>query len=75
MLIALAAVGAGLVAVKGRRGFLIVAAAAATALLGFAVAAHDGPVIAVVAHALAAALAIGLFVTALVHAREAPPRS
>lgn len=75
MLIALAAVGGGVMAVKGRRGSLIVAAAATTALLGFAVAAHDGPVIAVVAHALSAALAIGLFVTALVQGRKAAPRS
>lgn len=75
MLIALAAVGGGLVAVKGRRGHLIVLAAAVTALLGFAVAAHDGPVIAVVAHALAAALAIALFTAALLRARKPTQQS
>lgn len=69
MLIALAAVGGALAAIKGRRGLRIVAAAAATALLGFAVAAYDGPVIVVVVHALAAALTVGLLVTALVRMR------
>lgn len=68
MLIALAAVAAAVAAVGGRRGRRIVAVSAATALLGFAVAAYDGPVIAVVAHALAAALAVGLLAAALARA-------
>ncbi|MCS6944535.1 MAG: hypothetical protein RMK97_03850 [Sutterellaceae bacterium] len=65
MLVAMAAVAAGLLAVGGRAGLRIVVLAATTALLGFVVAANDGPVIAVVAHTLSAAGLLGLMVAVL----------
>jgi cytochrome c oxidase assembly protein subunit 15 len=72
MLVAMAAVAGALAVVRGRLGLALGVAVAATVLLGLAVAAHDGPVAAVVAHGLAAALAVALLCAAFARANRPP---
>jgi len=63
--LALVAIGSALAFARPREGRVIVLALIVTALLGTAIAASDGPVVAVLAHSVAASLAIGLLVAAL----------
>jgi cytochrome c oxidase assembly protein subunit 15 len=74
MAVALAAIAGALAVVRGRLGLALGVAVTATVLLGLAVAAHDGPVAAVVAHGLAAALAVALLYAALAHRNRSPGR-
>ena len=60
ILLALIGIGAAFALVRGRHGQAAVAALVVAALLGMAIAANDGPIIVVIAHAVAGAIAIGL---------------
>jgi len=63
------ATAAALVLVPARHGQLVVLGLVTAALLGMAIAANDGPVLAVLAHALVGAMAIGLVGAAIVRSR------
>jgi cytochrome c oxidase assembly protein subunit 15 len=68
-LVMVATAGA-LALVPARHGQLVVLVLVTTALLGMAIAANDGPVLAVLVHALAGAIAIGLVWAAIVRSRH-----
>ena len=71
IVLALIGVGAAFALVRGRHGQAAVVALVVAALLGMAIAASDGPIIVVIAHAVVGAIAIGLVFTALLRPRIA----